>query len=96
MKWRKKGENIDNAEMIIRTDPASKGEKDDYLKNLDRLMYGLVVKLNEYKPKEGGKQPTIKVECPAKLKYAEVLKVMDVMRHLKFKNVGLVPVPANE
>jgi biopolymer transport protein ExbD len=93
LSWRKKGEKIEAAEPVARIDPGDRNEKDDYFRNLNSLMYGLVVKLKQYQPKEGGKQPTIKIECPNKLKYSEMLKVMDVMRKMKFQNVGVVPVP---
>lgn len=95
MKWRKKGQRIDDAaaEVIARVDPGDRNETDESLRKLNSLMYGLAVKLKPYQPREGGKAPTIKVECPAKLKYAEVLKVMDLMRKMNFKNVGLVPTP---
>ena len=33
----------------------------------------------EHQPKEDGKQPTIQIECPKKLKYSELLRVMDIM-----------------
>ena len=93
---RKKGEKIDDAgsEFIPRVEPGDRNEKDDYFRSLNSLMYGLVVKLKQYQPKEGGKQPTIKIECPDKLKYSEVLRLLDVMRKMKFQNVGVVPVPA--
>ncbi len=95
MKWRKKGQRIDdaNVETTARVDPGDRNETDDSLRKLNSLMYGLAVKLRQHQPREGGKAPSIMVECPAKLKYAEVLKVMDVMRHLRFKNVGVVIAP---
>lgn len=95
LKWRKKGEKIDDqgAEVVQRVDPGDRNEKDDYYRSLNSLMYGLVVKLKPYVPKEGAKPPTIKIECPDKLKYSEVLRLMDVMRKMKFQNVGVVKVP---
>jgi biopolymer transport protein ExbD len=95
LNWREKGQRIDDAaaEFIPRIDPGDRNEKDDYFRSLNTLMYGLVVKLKQYQPKEGGKQPSIKIECPSKLRYSEMLKAMDVMRKLKFQNVGVVPIP---
>jgi biopolymer transport protein ExbD len=91
MSFRKKGDKITQAEPINRMDASN--DKDDYFKALDSVMYGMVVKLREYQPKEGGAQPTIKLECPKKLKYSEMLRVMDVMRKMKFQNVGVIPMP---
>jgi len=95
MTWRKKGQRIDDAavESIARVEAGDRNETDESLRKLNSLMYGLAVKLRQYQPREGGKAPSIMVECPATLKYAEVLKVMDVMRHLRFKNVGVIIAP---
>ena len=60
---------------------------------LDPKLYGLVVKLREFQPKEGDKQPTIKIECDKKMKYSELLRVMDIFRKMKFQNVGVMPIP---
>jgi len=90
MTWKPKKTPL---EPINPADPEKSAEGDDYLRRLDPLMYGLVVKLREFQPKDGGKQPTIKIECDRKMRYAELLRVMDVMRKMKFTNVGVMPIP---
>ncbi len=68
-------------------------EKDEYFQKLDPLMYGLVRHLKQYQPKEGGKQPTIKIEFDKKLRYSELLRIMDVCRKMKFQKIGVMPIP---
>jgi len=92
MTWRSKDDGPKNPGVAIpQGDPA--GEKDQYYEKLSPQMYGLVEKLREFKPKEGGKQPTINIECDSKLRYSELLKVMDILRYMKFNNVGVLPIP---
>lgn len=74
-------------------DPADRNEKDEYFLRLSPRLYGLVEKLREYQPKKDGKQPTIKIECDNKLRYSELLRIMDIMRKLNFNNVGVMPIP---
>jgi biopolymer transport protein ExbD len=93
MSWRKKGNKVETAEPIKRIDPGKQDEKDEQFKNLDEQMYGLVVKLKQHQSKEGDKQPTIKIECPRELKYTELVRVMDLMKKMKFQNVGVVQIP---
>jgi biopolymer transport protein ExbD len=95
MTWRAKddGPNAPGVPIGV-LDPNSTTEKDNYYLKLSPQMYGLVDKLREYKPKEGAaKQPTINIECDSKLRYSELLNVMDVMRYMKFNNVGVLPIP---
>ena len=83
-------------EPVNSVDPNDTNEKDESLKKLDPKLYGLVVKLREFQPKEGGKQPTIKIECDKKLRYSELLRVMDIFRKMKFQNVGVMPIPKDK
>ncbi len=89
MTWKQKEDAA--AAQINDADPSR--DKEEYFTKLSPKLYGLAVKLREYQPKEGGKQPTIKIEFDNKLRYSELLKVMDVMRKMKFTNVGVVPIP---
>jgi len=89
MTWKLKEEQ--DAAPINEREPSN--DKDEYNQKLSPKLYGLVVKLREYQPKEGGKQPTIKIEFDNKLRYSELLKVMDVLRKMKFTNVGVMPIP---
>ena len=93
MTWKPKKTPV---EPINPIDPTDAGEKDDYFLKLDPMYYGLVVKLREFQPKEGGKQPSIKLECDKKLRYSELLKIMDITRKMKFTNVGVMPIPKDK
>lgn len=62
--------------------------------NTRDLMAALREKLKPIQPKEGAaKQPTLKIESDNKLRYSELLRVMDVLREMKFTNVGVMPIP---
>jgi biopolymer transport protein ExbD len=86
MTWKPK--NLQQAEGIAQIDGS--GDQDDYARGLDRVLYGFYRKLKEVQPKEGGAQPQIKIEADGRLRYSELLRVMDVARKLKFQNIGVM------
>lgn len=92
MAWRQTKPKKQPEEGVAIEEPPN-SESDEYYRKLDPVLYGLVVKLREHKPKDDDakKQPTITVECEPKLRYSEVLRIMDILRKLKFKNVGVKP-----
>jgi biopolymer transport protein ExbD len=91
MTWRLKSDK--KADPIAEMKPAENNEQQDYFKSLDSKLYGLYLRLREIEPKEGGTQPSIRIECDKRLRYSELLRVMDVARKMKFTNVGVMPIP---
>ncbi len=91
MTWRPKSDK--QSTRIPPVKPAENNEQQDYFRSLDANLYGLFLKLREVEPKEGGPQPTIQIECDKRLRYSELLRVMDVARKMKFTNVGVMPIP---
>ncbi|MCE9531156.1 MAG: biopolymer transporter ExbD [Planctomycetes bacterium] len=87
------GPNLLNDGEVNRYKSDQAKESDSFLKDLEISLYGLAVKLREYQPKEGGKQPIIKIECHKKLLYSELLRVMDVVRKMNLTNVTVLPAP---
>ncbi len=79
-----------DAEKIVAIDPPE-SEPDDYARGLDRILYGLFLKLKEIQPGPGGVKPLIRIEVDSGLKYSELLRVMDVARKLKLDDLGVQP-----
>jgi biopolymer transport protein ExbD len=57
------------------------------------LVGALREKLKPLQPKEGKKQPSLIIEADNKLRYSELLRVMDALRSMKFNNIGPRPIP---
>jgi biopolymer transport protein ExbD len=91
MTWRPKSDK--KAEPIVPVPPRENNEQQDYFRSLDSQLYGLYMRLRQIEPKEGGSQPSIRIECDERLRYSELLRVMDVARKMKFTNVGVMPIP---
>jgi biopolymer transport protein ExbD len=94
MTWRPKTQP--KGEPILKVPPGEMHEQQDYFRNLDPQRYGLYLKLREIQPQDGGKQPNIRFECDKRLRYSELLRVMDVARKMGFTNIGVLPIPKDK
>lgn len=90
--WQPRQTDEETLQPVVPPDTTS----DPYFKKLDPRLYALSIKLEPHVSDLIGEQPTIAVECDHTLKYEQVLKVMDLLRKMKFINVEVKPIPSEK